>query len=211
MYEIFLGPLEDAKPWDTKGIIGVKRFLERIEKIINKSIEDKIIGENKNSKLIHKTVKKVTEDIESFKFNTAVSSLMIQFNSTDWRPKLNSKGGWEPDDKLLDKNTLEKFLLLLSPFAPFTTEELWKKMGHKESILKEPWPEYDKKIIEEEKVTIIIQVNGKLRDKIELEKNIPEEKVEALTLEREKIKKYVAGKKIKKIIFVPNKLINIVI
>ena len=216
IYEMFLGPLEDAKPWNTKNITGVKRFLKEkiwtvINRIISKDKHKGKIGKNNNSKLIHKTIKKVTEDIENFKFNTAISQLMIQFNSTDWRPKLDSEGIFQDAGSglIMDKDTLKNFLILLSPFAPFIAEELWKKLGHKESIFSQPWPKYDKKLIEEKKITLIIQVNGKMRDKIEVEKNTPQEEIEALTLEREKIKKYIAGKKIKRTFFIKNKLINI--
>jgi leucyl-tRNA synthetase len=169
------------------------------EKSVIPEEEDKEI-----EKLIHKTIKKVTEDIENFRFNTAVSALMILVN------ELQNKnyGIWH----------LKTLLLLLAPFAPHISEELWQKHFVKtsnfrlqNSILRQPWPKYDPKLIKEEMITLVIQVNGKVRDKIEVEADISEEKAKELALSCEKIKKWIEGKEIKKVIFVPGKLINIVI
>jgi len=111
----------------------------------------------------------------------------------------------------IEKRDLEKFLLILSPFAPHIAEELWRELGNKKSIFLEKWPEYDPKLIKEEKVQLIIQINGKVRDKIEVEADISEKTARELTLTREKVKKWIKGKEIKKVIFVPKKLINFVI
>lgn len=225
MYEMFLGPLEDVKPWDTKGIIGIKRFLnffndihefyfkwikgnkEFFEGWLNQN--EKETSENVNI-LLNKTIKKVGEDIENFKFNTAISQLMILKN--DFFESLESSERKSGNFiKFIFKKDFETYLKLLAPFAPFITEKIWKDIGHDDSIFDQPWPEYKKELIEEEKVTLIIQINGKLRDKIEVEKNTPQKEIEVLALNKEKIKKYIVNKKIKKIIFVENRLINIVI
>ena len=133
------------------------------------------------------------------KFNTAVSAMMEFTNS------------WQKDILEIRKEDFENFLKILSPFAPHLIEELWEKSGHKNSIFLETWPKYDPKLIEEQIITFIIQVNGRVRGKIEIEAGITEEKAKKLALSEEKIKEWVEGKEIKKIIFVPNKLINIVI
>ncbi|MDD5551865.1 MAG: class I tRNA ligase family protein, partial [Candidatus Pacebacteria bacterium] len=220
MYEMFLGPLEDTKPWNTESIAGIKRFLNDVHEFYftwikgDKKLfegwinENKATSENVNVPL-NKTIKKVGEDIENFKFNTAISQLMILKNNFFESPEsLERKPGCFIT--YIFKKDFETFLKLLAPFAPFITEKIWKDMGHKKSIFKQSWPKYDEKLIKEEKITLIVQVNGKMRDKLEVEKNLSQKEVEALTLGREKIKKYVARTKIKKVIFVPNKLINLV-
>jgi len=197
MYEMFLGPLEDAKPWDTKGIMGIKRFLERTEKILSK-VKNKNIEDKNLQGLLHSTIKKVSEDIENFKFNTAISALMIFLNELEKRKEINKK-------------IYSTFLIILSPFAPFLAEKIWQKLGNKKSIFNEKWPKFNPKLIEKEKITFLIQINGKLRDKLEIEKGLSQKEIEKLTFQKEKVKKYINQKKIKKIIFVKDKLINIVI
>jgi leucyl-tRNA synthetase len=205
LYEMFMGPFEEAISWDPKGIVGTKRFLDKVWNLFGK--EKSVIPEEEDreiEKLIHKTIKKVTEDIENFRFNTAVSALMILVN------ELQNKnyGIWH----------LKTLLLLLAPFAPHITEELWQqhfikklKFKIKNSIHSQLWPKYDPKLIKEEMITLVIQVNGKVRDKIEVEATISEEKAKELAISREKIKKWIEGKEIKKVVFVPGKLINIVV
>jgi leucyl-tRNA synthetase len=150
----------------------------------------------------------VTEDIENFRFNTAVSALMILTNELE-KAKESS---------VISYQSLVK---LLAPMAPHTAEEIWQKLGSafakasagkgKKSIFLEPWPKYDPKLVKEEIITLVIQVNGKVRDKIEVEADISEEKARELAISREKVRRWIEGKEIKKIIFVPGKLINIVI
>lgn len=197
MYEMFLGPLEDSKPWNTEGIMGVRRFLERTEKILEKT-RNKKINNKKIERALHSLIKKVSEDIESFKFNTAISALMSFLNLIE-------------REKEIEDKVYSLFLILLSPFAPFTAERIWQKLGKKRSIFREKWPKYDPEIIKKEKIIFLIQINGKLRDKLEVKRDLGQKEIEKLTLEREKVKKYLGNKKIKKIIFVPDKLINIVI
>jgi len=199
LYICFMGPSDQAVEWSDEGIVGCYRFLQKVWNLFEKlEANSKLqILNSKLEKLLHKTIKKVTEDIENFRFNTAVSSLMILVNELEKQPTLPVVSC-----KLLTK--------LLAPFAPHISEELWQKIGGKKSIFEEKWPKYDPKLIKEEIITLIIQTNGRVRDKIEVETNITKEEAEKLTLSREKIKKYIANQKIKKIIFVPQKLINIV-
>lgn len=203
MFEMFMGPLEDAKPWNTKGIVGVRRFLDKIwrlqTKIKNQNAKVKMtMQKSKLNSLFNKTIKKVTEDIENLKFNTAISSLMILVNEME-------------KEKELRVTNYELLVTILSPFAPHLSEELWSRLGHKESIFKEKWPKYDPKLVKDEEIELVIQVNGKVRDRIKASADISEEEAKNFALNSEKVKNYIAGKVIKKAIFVKGKLINIVV
>jgi leucyl-tRNA synthetase len=205
MFEMFMGPLEDMKPWNTKGIVGLERFLEKVYKLKSKisNPNDKSnpksqIQNLKIDNLLHKTIKKVTEDIENFRFNTAISQMMILANEMDKQEKL-----LVTDYRLL--------ITLLSPFAPHIAEEIWEKLGNKKSIFLESWPKYDEKLIQDEEIELIIQINGKVRDKIKASADISEEEAKKLALESEKVMAHIKGKEIKKIIFVQGKLISIVL
>ena len=198
VYLMFLGPFQEGGDWQDLGIIGVKRFLEKVWKLKSQITNNKSQTNPKLEKLINQTIKKVTEDIENLRYNTAISILMILANAMEKSSEI--------------QNTSYKILLLLlAPFAPYITEELWYKLGDKESIHNQKWPEYDEKLIKEEKINLIIQINGKVRDKIEVKAGISKEEAKQLTLQREKVKQWISGKEIKKIIFVKDKLINIVI
>lgn len=198
-FEMFMGPLEDMKPWQTKGIVGIYRFFEKVWKMQYKVSSIKYqVSDKKLESLVHKTIKKVSNDIEEMKFNTAISQLMILANTFDKEKEIS-----------LMHYTL--YLLLISPFAPHLAEELWEKLGHKESIFKESWPKYNPNFIKDEEAELIIQINGKVRDKITVSADILEGEAKKIATESEKIKKYIAGKEIKKVIFVKGRLINIVI
>ena len=150
-------------------------------------------------RLLHKTIKKVTEDIESLNYNTAVSAMMILLNEMERQSQVSSV-------------TCQVFLKLLAPFAPHMTEEIWREvLGNKKSIHISEWPKYDSKMIVDEKFTLIIQINGKVRDSVEVEAGILQADVEKLVLAREKVKEQLQGVKPKKIVFVPGRLISIVI
>lgn len=197
MFEMFMGPLEDMKPWNTKGIVGIKRFLEKVYKLSGK-LQEKV-AENKNiQNLLHKTIKKVTEDIGNFRFNTAISQMMILVNEM------------EKSEELTNKN-YKLLLVVLSPFAPHIAEELWEKLGNKESIFLQKWPQYDEKLIKDETIKLVVQVNGKVRDTLEVAVDISEGEAKEKALVSEKVKKYTASQEIKKVIFVKGKLINIVV
>lgn len=197
-YEMFMGPLEDAKPWDDKGIVGVRRFLDRIYALAQTLAVSKKKNKPSESitRLLHQTIKKATEDIEGLRFNTVVSALMILTNS------LSAEN--------IDKATLEALLKMLAPFAPHISEELWQNLGHKKSIFLEPWPAYDSNLIKETSVTLVIQISGKVRGQATMDVDADEEKVRAIALALPEIKKWIAGKDIKKIIYIKNKLLNIV-
>ncbi|PIS42431.1 MAG: leucine--tRNA ligase [Candidatus Kerfeldbacteria bacterium CG08_land_8_20_14_0_20_40_16] len=199
MYEMFMGPFSEAIPWDTKGIVGVRRFLDKICKLKVQNLKLKTTAQNsKLESLLHKTIKKVTEDIENFRFNTAVSTLMELANAME-------------KQKELPLTHYKILVTLLSPFAPHLSEELWEKLGHKESIFKEEWPKHDPDLAKESEVEFVIQVNGKVRDKMQLPADISEEEAISKAEQSKKIKKHLSGKQVVKKIFVPGKLLNIVI
>jgi leucyl-tRNA synthetase len=217
MYEMFMGPFEDMKPWSTKGIIGTKRFLDRAWKIISKATDDvkenRLEVKNNVSRSIHKAIQGITNDIENFKFNTAVSKLMIFFNERDWGPKLNNNGKWERVHDIgvaIDLDAVEKFLKILSPFAPHISEELWERMGKTSSISLEKWPNYDKEKVKRLEITYAIQVNGKLRGVLSGSSSLREDEIKEAALKDMRDKGYVTGKP-KKIIFVKGRLINFVV
>ncbi len=205
LYEMFMGPFDQAIPWNPESMIGVRRFLEKIWRLQRNSNLDtrcpSSLGHrvSKLEALIHKTVKKVGEDIEEMKFNTAISQMMILVNEMEKQEKISSD----------DYSTL---IALLSPFAPHIAEELWQGvLGHENSIHLAPWPEYDPEKIKEKTFKLIVQINGKTRDLFEARVGISEEEAKALTLERENVKKWIRDNNdIKKIIFVPDKIINII-
>ncbi len=203
LYEMFMGPFGQNISWSTKSVSGMRRFLERVWQLNAKCQmpNAKSIPNNKNlklEKLLHQTVKKVTEDIDSFKFNTAISSLMVLSNEFE---KLES----------LAKDYYETFLILLSPFAPHISEELWRNLGNKKSIFLESWPKYDPKLVKEEEIELVVQVNGKLKDRIKVAADISEDEAKKAATQSTKIKKIIDSKPIKKVIFVKGKLINIVV
>ena len=199
VYEMFMGPFSQAVAWNTKGLVGVRRFLDKVWVLKNRiRNQESEIRNDKINRLLHKTIKKVTEDIENFKFNTAIAQMMILVN------KMNEKNE-------INKEDFEVFLKLLAPFAPHLTEELWSNLGNKESIFREQWPKYNPEVIKDKTITLVIQVNGKVRDNIEAPVDITEEEVRELALSREKIKKWTADKKIIKVIFVKGRLVNIVV
>ncbi len=200
LYLMFMGPYESTMPWNTKGLEGCHRFLERVWQLchdgnmVSKETTPSLAGE------LHRLIKKVGEDIEALKHNTAIAAMMGFLNS--W-----SQGSLSEQDAGV-------FLRLLAPFAPHITEELWvETLGNKFSIHQQPWPKFDPKLAKEEKVEIVIQVNGKLRDRLELENKRAgeQETVEKLARESAKVQNFLQGKKIKKTIFVPGKLLNFVV
>ena len=196
LYIMFMGPLEDEKPWNTDNIKGVNNFLKKVYQLQYSIKED--IASEENNKLIHKTIKKVTNDIENFRFNTAISSMMIFINKVD-KDKLN-------------KEVFSKLIILLSPFAPHIAEELWFNLGNKESLIYEKWLEYDEDLIKDDIIKLAIQINGKVRDFIELELDTEDsEELKNKILELPNIKKHLENKNIKKFIYIKNKIISIVV
>ncbi|MBW0433557.1 leucine--tRNA ligase [Leptospira yasudae] len=203
LFEMFMGPLEMVKPWSTRGVEGVFRFLNRIWRLFHtgegESFRlDETPATPEELKILHKTIQKVSEDIPNFSFNTAISQLMIfvnEFTPTDRRPK----------------EALEPFILLLAPFAPHLAEELWKRAGKKESLTYEKFPEANSQYLVESEILIVVQVNGKLRDEFKAPKDVSQADAIGLAKNLDKIKGILEGKTIRKEIYVPGKLVNIVI
>ncbi|MBU2577811.1 class I tRNA ligase family protein, partial [Patescibacteria group bacterium] len=198
-YLMFMGPFDATIVWNQESLEGVYRFYRRVWNLFG----SKVFEEETPAKLrckLHQTIKKVGEDINSFKYNTAVAAMMEFINN------------WQALGNLSKKDALT-FVKIMAPFAPFIAEELWFKFGGDFSVHTSVWPEYDPKLIEEERVTIAIQVNGKLRDTLEIDFSlaVKQEEVEKGAKTSEKIKKYLENKEIKKTIFVPGKLINFVV
>lgn len=208
MYLAFIGPYNEVGqyPWDLGGIVGIRRFLERVWRIGNKlrinnyeSSGKQETGNYNLEILLNKTIKKVTEDIESFKFNTAISAMMIFLNQL------------EGDKVEIKKEYLETFLILLAPFAPHMTEELWESLGNKTSIHLKEWPRFDEGKIKEGNVTIVVQINGKVRAQFEIESGADEENVRKHAMSMPEVVKWLENKEPKKVVLVANKLINFVV
>jgi len=198
MYEMFMGPFDQAIPWDAKGVIGVRRFLERVWGAYNDTV--KIVEEDNEelTSLLHQTIKKVDSDIETQDYNTAVSQMMILVN------KIIELGQ-------MDKFTAEAFLKILSPFAPHITEELWEKLGHKDFVCQQDWPKYNAALAKVKEIELVVQINGKVRDKIKVETGITEQLAEKKARASAKVSKYLEGQAVKNVVFVPDRLINFVV
>jgi leucyl-tRNA synthetase len=196
-YEMFMGPFEASKPWDIHGIEGVSRFLKRIYTWADelKITDTKLPKEAEILK--HKTIKKVSEDIEAFSFNTAISALMILFNEIS-------------KYKEIDEGSAAVFLKLLHPIAPHITEQIWQDMGKGTFLLKEPWPQYNPDLLEEEEIEIGVQINGKIRERVKLPSAATKERHEAAALAAPKIKQLLEGFTVIKVIVVPGKMVSIV-
>jgi len=200
LYEMFLGPIEQSKPWNTNGISGVYNFLNKVWRLFfndNKLVISESEPDKESLKTLHGTIKKINEDIESFSFNTCVSALMILVN------KLN-------ETKCHSRTVLEDLIVLLSPFAPHISEELWNVLGHDNSIVDEEYPVHNPKYLIETEKKYPVSVNGKLKYQIVLPLGISQEEVEKILKNDQSIIEIINDRQIKKIIFVPNKIINIV-
>ena len=195
LYEMFLGPIEQSKPWDTKGIDGVNRFLRRLWRLFETLSDD--APSAAELKVLHKLIKKVDDDIECFSYNTSVSAFMIALNNLY-------------DLKSSKRAILEPFVILLSPFAPHICEELWSMLGHKESVSFAQFPVYEAKYTIENTFDYPVSFNGKTKFKLTLEKGISKEEAEKTLLASEELKKHLSGREIKKIIVVPDRIINVV-
>ncbi|OQX81855.1 MAG: leucine--tRNA ligase [Bacteroidetes bacterium 4484_249] len=202
MYEMFLGPLENHKPWDTKGIEGVYRFVKKLWRLFYDENGNLIVDENEPTKaelkVLHQTIKKTQEDIERFSFNTAVSQFMICVNELT-------------NLKCHKKEILEKLVVLLAPYAPYLAEELWLVMGHEPSISYTAFPEFIEEYIKENTFEYPVSFNGKMRFKLELPADLPKNEIEKAALTNEKAQKWIEGKQVRKVIVVPKKIINIVV
>jgi leucyl-tRNA synthetase len=208
LYEMFMGPLEQVKPWQMKGVEGVSRFLARVWRVafeeqqdgswqVSPKIQDVPCTDKELLRVVHETIKKVGEDIEKLSFNTAISQMMICTNAFT-----------QVDVVPLKEFT--QFLTVLNPFAPHLAEEINARLGGKTMLSEQTWPAYDPEALVRSEIEFIIQVNGKLRDRLMLSKDADEEAAKAAAFESDKVKEHTDGKTIRKIIFVPGKLLNIV-
>jgi len=232
LYEMFMGPLQDTKPWNTKGVEGVYRFLGRVWRLfvdeksetafeqaetateaqrhgelldlimLDGAITD-IAAEPAQLKALHACIKKVTEDLDGMRFNTAISAMMVFINEANtWQTK--------------PLPVMKTFLQLLAPFAPHLAEELWARLHstfglRPSSLAYEPWPKFDAALLVESEIEIPVSVNGKMRDVIKVPAHADNATLEAAALASEKVKSFIAGKAIKKVIVVPKKMVNIVV
>lgn len=208
LYEMFMGPMEEMKPWDAKGIVGMYRFLVRVWGLVasrkrwgaRRETSKERFHDVTLEKLRNKTIKKVTEDIDGFKFNTALSALMEYTNElVDRREECT-------------RENIETLLMLLSPFAPHMTEELWRGVLAREaSIHLAPWPRYDSKLIQEETFELVIQINGKVRDKFIAGRGMGEKEIKDMVLARDKVKTWIGGGQVKRFVYVQDRLVSIVV
>jgi leucyl-tRNA synthetase len=204
LYEMFMGPLEAIKPWSMQGVQGVYRFLQKTWRLIVDEDTGELVdgvkevpADERTLRLLHQTIRKVTTDIESFGFNTAISQMMILVNHL----------GKQADRPIA---VLEKFVLILSVFAPHIAEELWQRLDHENSLAYEPWPQYDEDLAKEKELELAVQVNGKVRERIVVAAEADEEQIKQKALACEKIRKALAGKAPQKIIVIKSRLVNIV-
>jgi len=204
LYEMFMGPLEATKPWNTQGVEGVHRFLSKAWRLIVDedsgnlcdAVKD-IEPDEQTLRILHQTIKKVGDDIESFGFNTAISQMMIFVNHL-------TKESTRP------RSVLEKFLLVLAPFAPHIAEELWQRLGKSKTLAYHPYPEYDSELIKEKEIELAVQIKGKVKDKIIVAADATEEHIKEKALSSEKVIAAIDGKEIKKVIVIKSRLVNIV-
>ena len=207
LYEMFMGPLEAMKPWNTEGVNGVRGFLNRVWRLIvddrademqlNSAVQEVEPTEEQN-RVLHRTIRGVTQDIERLAFNTAIAKMMEFtnfFTKADSRPKI----------------AMERLVLLLSPLAPHIAEELWQCLGHADTLAYEPWPQYDEGLIQEDTIEIPVQINGKVRSRVTVPVEAPQDDLARAAREDSKIAAQIAGKTIIKTIVVPGRLVNFVV
>jgi leucyl-tRNA synthetase len=208
LFEMFMGPLTQTKPWSTKGVEGVYRFLGRVWRlvleenqegawVIHPALQD-VPAPAPLLKVLHKTIRKVGTDIEALSFNTAIAELMVLVNELTKAP-------------VRPRSVVEPLLLLLAPFAPHMAEELWSRLGHESTLAYEPWPVFDPALLVEDEVEIVVQVNGKIREKLLVPANLPREDYEPLVKDHAQFSAWTGGRDVKKIVVVPGKLVNLVV
>ena len=197
LYEMFMGPLEQAKPWQASGIQGVRRFLDRTDAIARRPLSAAAL-DPETAKLVHRTVQKIGRDIEALSLNTAVSTMMILANHLN--------GMEQPP-----REAVEKLVLCLSPFAPHLAEELWQVLGHPASIANQPWPQFDETLTIDDVVEIAVQVNGKVRGRVALPRDADEAAARDAALADPNVSKFIEGKSVKKLVYVAGKILNLIV
>jgi len=208
VYLMFIGPWDQGGEWDDSGISGMSRWLKRVWNLVLEDYNPAAVssqGDVETARMTHRTIKKVTEDIEKIRFNTMVAALM-EFTNYLGKVKEDgsvSKSNWDASIKTL--------LLLMAPTAPHLAEELWQQRGDNYSIHNQPWPEWDESLIKEEEITLVVQVNGKVRDKLTVSASISEPDARKMATEQPRVQTYLEGKQVVKIIYVPGRLVNIVV
>jgi leucyl-tRNA synthetase len=220
LFCLFASPPEKDLDWSDKGVEGSHRFLQRLWRLVMeraeelKQAESSIVSDSKDKAisgllhLVHKTIKKVTEDVERFHLNTAIAATMELVNGIQ---KFLESGRTDKESLCALRGAIDHLILLVSPFCPHITQELWQALGHTDLLLSRPWPSYEEAYVIEEMVTVAIQVSGKLRDTIEVERNMDESALKELILSLEKVQRHIMDRQIRKVIVVPNKLVNIVV
>jgi leucyl-tRNA synthetase len=208
LFEMFMGPLEAVKPWSMRGVEGVYRFLGRVWRVfIDDRAEDMRLAPavqdveptRETLRLLHQTIQRVTEDLDGMRFNTAIAALM------EFTNHLTPLAG-------RPRAVLEPFVLLLSPFAPHLAEELWRALGHEGSLAYEPWPPFDPALAKEDEVEVPVQVNGKVRLRLNVPAGLNKEGLEQRVLGDDRVKSFLAGKQVRRVIVVPERsLVNIVV
>jgi leucyl-tRNA synthetase len=196
-FVLFISDYEMSTPWNELGVKGARRFLDKVWRLFPNVTKEEVYSP-KLERIIHETIKGVSEDYEAMKFNTAIAKMMTLVNEYN-------------KQETISKADYEVLLTLLNPVAPHVTEELWQMLGHETLLVFESYPEYDEAKLVKDEIELVISINGKLRDKIVVENNLDKQELEKIALQSEKIQGYVEGKQIVKIIVVPNKLVNIVI
>ncbi len=200
LYEMFMGPLEAVKPWQTKDIVGIARFLDRAWRIAlrpRSDVAEVAMNETELGRLVHRTIKKVTEDIEALRFNTAISALMVLANGLF---KEETVPAW----------ALERFAKCLGPFAPHLAEEIWERLGGTSSLALAPWPTYDPALCVDDQIEVVVQINGKIRDRFTAQKGASKEALEAAARAIPRVVELLAAQTLKKVVVVPDKLVNFV-
>ena len=196
LYEMFMGPLEAVKPWQTRDIEGVRRFLDRVWNTCTNVTEDAPSAET--NRIVHKTIKKVTDDIDGMRFNTAISAMMILVKHLGTLPHT-------------PREAAEALVQLVSPFAPHIGEELWHRLGAKDSLAYEPWPAYDTDLVKDDVIEIGVQVNGKARGSVQIAADADEETAKAAALADARVQAFVTGKTVKKVIYVKGRILNLIV
>jgi leucyl-tRNA synthetase len=202
---MFLGPLEAMKPWNPRGIEGVHRFLQKVwrecigpDGAVHPKISATAVDSPELEKLLHETIKKVGDDIEALRLNTAISQMMIFANALQKAPQVR-------------RATMLAFLQLLAPFAPHIAEELWERLGEKPSIQHAPWPKFDAAKFASAEVALVIQVNGKHRAELSVPNGLPQDEAVRLASEHPRVTPFIADKTVRRVIYVPGKILNLVI
>ena len=209
-YLMFMGPWERGGDWSDGGISGVARWTNRVWDICGRDsriLDDLPTDDDATrdlSRALHKTIRRVGEDIESFKFNTAIAAMM-EFSNT-----LNQAWDRKHIDSEVWSESLKNLVMMMSPITPFLSEELWERLGHQYSVHQQDWPDWDSDLAADEMITLVVQVNGRLRDRIEVPADISEQDAQDRALESERVKTHTEGKTVRRVIYVPGRLVNVV-